>query len=284
MDSYLRQSTASQSRTLGPFLDDTDGKTPETALTIAAADVKLSANGGAAANKNSGGGTHRVNGEYSLTFDAADTANVGELLVSVVVAGALPVRAKFVVLSAAVYDALFADAAPGFSTYDGSNTAGVTELLTRLTAARAGYLDKLNVSGDLAHTDNAGTFKADVSGLSTYDGSDTAGVTQLLTRLTVARAGYLDKLNVSGVLAHTDNAGNFKADVSGVGGFDPTTEEVENGVTYEKAFRGLFSVTLGVISTAGESTEIFGAVGNPGTARVSANVNAAGDRTSVTVN
>jgi len=41
----------------------------------------------------------------------------------------------------------------------------VDELETRLTAARAGYLDKLNVSGALANTDNANSFKADVSNL-----------------------------------------------------------------------------------------------------------------------
>lgn len=37
----------------------------------------------------------------------------------------------------------------------------------RLTAARAGYLDKLNVSGTLAHSNAANTYKADVSGLAT---------------------------------------------------------------------------------------------------------------------
>ncbi len=37
----------------------------------------------------------------------------------------------------------------------------VDELETRLTAVRAAYLDKLNVSGTLANTDNASAFKAD---------------------------------------------------------------------------------------------------------------------------
>lgn len=39
--------------------------------------------------------------------------------------------------------------------------------LSRLTSARAGYLDKLNVTGILAHSDAAGTYKADVSSLAT---------------------------------------------------------------------------------------------------------------------
>ncbi|HMJ82722.1 MAG TPA: hypothetical protein VK504_06125, partial [Vicinamibacterales bacterium] len=78
-------------------MDDTDFKTPETGLTIANTDIKLVVNGGASANKNSGGGTHRVNGVYGVTFDATDTATVGEMEVNVVVAGALPVFDKFFV-------------------------------------------------------------------------------------------------------------------------------------------------------------------------------------------
>lgn len=113
MQGFLRQSTASQTRVVGPFLDDTDFKTPETALTIANTDVKLKKNG-TAANKNSGGGTHTNSGDYSLTFDATDTATVGELKGTVVVAGALPVFFCFLVLEEAVYDALFAASAAGY--------------------------------------------------------------------------------------------------------------------------------------------------------------------------
>ncbi len=114
MNGYLRQSTASQSRLIGPFIDDTDFKTPKTGLTIANTDIKLRANGTTLSNKNSGGGTHQVNGEYSVTWDATDTANVGELAFSVVVASALSVFGTYVVLEEAVYDALFAASAPGY--------------------------------------------------------------------------------------------------------------------------------------------------------------------------
>ena len=113
MHSYLRQSTAAQSRSLGPFIDDTDFKTEETGLTIANTDIKLMINGAASANKNSGGGTHRANGVYGVTFDATDTATVGEMFVSVKVAGALAVFATFVVVEEAVYDAYYAASATG---------------------------------------------------------------------------------------------------------------------------------------------------------------------------
>lgn len=114
MNGFLRQSTASQARSIGPFVDDTDFKTAETGLTIANTDIKLVANGGASADKNSGGGTHRTNGNYGVTFDATDTATVGELEVSVKVAGALQVFKTFVVLEEAVYDALFVASALGY--------------------------------------------------------------------------------------------------------------------------------------------------------------------------
>ncbi len=111
MPGFLRQATASQSRALGPFIDDTDFKTLKNSLTIANTDIKLVVNGGASANKNSGGATFRINGTYGVTFDATDSATVGELDVTVSVAGALVVFDKFFVVTAAVYDALFASTA-----------------------------------------------------------------------------------------------------------------------------------------------------------------------------
>jgi len=136
MNSYLKQSTASQSRAIGPFVDDTDFKTAETALTIANTDIKLIVNGAASANKNSGGGTHRANGVYGVTFDATDTATVGEMLVSVVVSGAAPVFHTFTVLEEAVYDMLFGASATGFIANHAVNVAqwGGTNIATPDTA------------------------------------------------------------------------------------------------------------------------------------------------------
>jgi len=151
MFGYLKQSTASQSRMVGPFIDDTDFKTVETGLTIANTDVKLSANGGAGANKNSGGGTHRNNGMYSLTFDATDTATVGELEGSILVSGALLVCFKFVVLEEAVYDALFASSAPG---YLQPTTAGRT---LDVTAGGTSGIDWGNIENKTTANDLSGT-------------------------------------------------------------------------------------------------------------------------------
>lgn len=108
---YLRQSTASQSVLIGPFVDSTDGNTAETGLTIDAADIRLSANGGNIVGKNSGGGTHDELGYYTITLDATDTATVGRLQLMVHESGALPVYHEFQVLEEALFDALFASGA-----------------------------------------------------------------------------------------------------------------------------------------------------------------------------
>ena len=71
----------------------------------------------------------------------------------------------------AVLDAAISSRLAGAS-YTAPDNAGITTLLDRLTAARASYLDKLNVSGALAHSDAADSYKADVSSLATQAAID----------------------------------------------------------------------------------------------------------------
>jgi len=103
----LKQSTAVTVK-IGPFLDDTDGKTPETGLTISQSDVRLSKNGGdfAAKNESSSAG-HDENGYYNVALDATDTGTLGRLKLAVNKSGALPVWHDFVVLPGHIYDWLF---------------------------------------------------------------------------------------------------------------------------------------------------------------------------------
>jgi hypothetical protein len=83
--------------------------TAETGLTISQADVRLSKNGGAFAQKNdSNAATHMENGYYSCALSTTDTGTPGILVVAVNESGALPVWARFVVVPANVYDALVA--------------------------------------------------------------------------------------------------------------------------------------------------------------------------------
>lgn len=107
----LRHSTASQTVLIGPFVDSTDGNTPETGLTIDASDVRLSKNGADIVGKNSGGCTHDELGYYACTFDADDTDTVGRLQVMVHKAGALPVYHEFMVAEQSVFDSCCATGA-----------------------------------------------------------------------------------------------------------------------------------------------------------------------------
>jgi hypothetical protein len=103
----------------------------------------------------------------------------------------------------------------------GDYQADVSTLESRLTSDRAGYLDKLDVSGTLAHSDAADTYKASVAGLLEQVHFD--------ERLSSTRAGHIDKLNVSGTVAHTDNAETFRANLSDVA-LEATSQSIK-GVT-----------------------------------------------------
>jgi hypothetical protein len=106
--SWLRQGT-SVALVIGPFLDDTDGKTPETGLTITQADIRISKAGGTfAACHDAAGATHGEAGWYALTLDAEDTDTPGDLVLAIAIAGALPVWITHQVVPPAVYDAIVA--------------------------------------------------------------------------------------------------------------------------------------------------------------------------------
>jgi len=104
---YLKQST-SVDVPIGPFLDEVDARTPETALTITQPDIRLKKNGANWAQKNAAQTlSHEENGFYEVTLDATDTGTLGLLRLAVFESGALPVWEDFMVVTANVYDSLF---------------------------------------------------------------------------------------------------------------------------------------------------------------------------------
>jgi len=119
---FLKQSTAYTFR-MGPFLDETDGKTAETGLTISQADVRLSKGGGNFAQKNeSSASLHDEIGYYIVVLNATDTATVGELLIAVHESGALPVFKTFQVVEEAIYDAIYGGSADLITKVDAIDT------------------------------------------------------------------------------------------------------------------------------------------------------------------
>lgn len=264
MSQFLRQSTASQSRAIGPFVDDTDFKTAETGLTIANTDIKLMSSGGASANKNSGGGTHRVNGVYGVTFDATDTATVGELMVSVVVSGALPVFHTFYVLEEAVFDALFAASAPGYvanapvnvAQFGGSNgtfASGRPEVNTTHAAGTAwgsGAITSASIASGALTSIAAAVWDRLTSALSTA-----SSIGKLLVDNVTA--------SISAVKAKTDNLPASPAAVSDIPTANAIADQVWDEVLSGHLTGGSTGAGLNAAGAAGDpwSTSLPGAYG-----------------------
>jgi hypothetical protein len=182
---FLKQSTTSQEILLGPFLDDTDGKTAETGLTIANTDIKLWKSGGTTeSNKNSGGATHIASGRYYAVLDATDTDTVGLLEVSVSVSGALPVRRQFYVLEEAIYDALFGASAAGYQVPIWSSAAATVNLSgTTIKTATDVETDTQDIQSRLPAALQSGRMDSYVSVMATDVITNTALATSAVTEI-----------------------------------------------------------------------------------------------------
>jgi hypothetical protein len=108
-------------------------------------------------------------------------------------------------------------------------------------------------------------YKADVSGLATSSALTAVDdlVDDLETRLTAVRAGYLDKLNVSGTLAHSNDADTYKADVSAItgaalsaSGIDAILDEIVVGTYTMRQILKLMAAKMHGKATGGGTTSI----------------------------
>ncbi len=100
---------------IGPFIDDTDGNTAETGLTISQADVRLSKNGQNMAQKNdASAAAHDELGYHNCPLNTTDTNTEGNLVLTVHESGALPVRHEFNVIAEAAWDSLYAAKDTGY--------------------------------------------------------------------------------------------------------------------------------------------------------------------------
>lgn len=188
MAGLLKQSTVA-TLVLGPFVDDTDGKTAETALTVSQTDVRLSKNGGAFAQKaDTTSATHMENGYYSCPLNTTDTNTLGRLVVAVTESGALPVWLEYMVVPAMVYDSLVAGSdtlqadvtqISGASVATGSaqlgvNLVNIAGAAVSTTTAQLG-VNVVQVSGDATAADNAEAF---------FDGTGYAGTNNVIPTVT----------------------------------------------------------------------------------------------------
>lgn len=172
MTRLLKQSTAHTFR-LGPFLDSTDGVTPETSLTLSQADFRLSKAGGAFAQKNDAtSGTHDENGWYTCVLNSTDTNTLGSLTVNVNESGALPVWQDFMVLPANIYDSVVGGtdvldvSVTQFGGTNGTFSSGRPEVNTTHAAGTAWNSGAIGASTLASDTITAAKIAADAIGAS----------------------------------------------------------------------------------------------------------------------
>lgn len=218
---FLRQST-SQIIRFGPFLDSTDGVTAETGLTIAQADMQLSKDGAAYAQKNAAGNaTHDTDGWYSTTLNTTDTVTVGELYMQVVVSGSIPVWVRYWVLEEVIYDDLYGASAAG---YLQPTTAGRTVDITATGAAGIdwGNVENQATAVDLSGTDiqlvDTTTTNTDMRGTNSSLLAASAptnfgdlAITVTTGQVTVGTNNDKTGYSVSGVITTLDGLNNFDA-------------------------------------------------------------------------
>lgn len=190
--------------------------------------------------------------------------------------------------------------ATGFATSDALSTVdtNIDTLITRLTAARAGYIDKLNVTGDIANSDDAATYKADVSSVSTsaeivaldllidaikaktdnlpVDPADQSSVEAAIT----ATESALD-LKISDVLADTGTT--IPAQISALNNM--SVSDIIAGITdgtydLQEMIRIIFSFAAGKSTGGGTNTISFRNSADDKN-RISATVDETGNRTAI---
>ena len=270
---FLKQSTAVTVK-IGPFIDDTDGKTAETALTITQADVRLSKNGGDIAQKNeSSDCTHDELGIYDCSLDATDTNTVGRLQLWVHKSGALPVWHEYMVLPANVYDSLFgSDKLEVDIVQIGGEAQSATDLKD---FADSGYdpsahkIEGCKVNDDMRGTDNAALasvctetrlahLDADISSRSSHSAAD---VWSVATRSLTDKAGF---------------------SLSDAGVDDIFEEVVEDSTTFRQMLRIIFAALAGKSSGGGTTTVRFRDIADTKD-RITATVDSDGNRTAITL-
>lgn len=194
---YLQANTAVDIL-IGPFVDDTDGKTAETGLTL---DVELSKNGQALANKHDAttpvhDAAGDIDGYYNCELDATDTNTEGTLAVVCYAAGALPVRHDFLVISQAAYASIVGAKDTGYMDVNVKAVSEDTTAADNLESACDNYSATRGLAGTAlpaAAADAAGGLPVSDTGGLDLDALNT-NVSSILTDTGTTLDGKLDTI------------------------------------------------------------------------------------------
>lgn len=298
----LRQSTSQVIR-FGPFVDSTDGVTPETGLTIAQADMQLSKDGGAFAQKNTtGNATHDVDGYYSTTLDTTDTGTAGILKLQVTVSGALLVWENFEVVTQTYYDAKHTGTFNnlGGTAQTADHTAAIADIPTvsEFNARTLVSADYFNSTTDdvIVGTNNDKTgYSATATNMRGTDNALLAAsytapdnTTILDTNTKVTALNDITAADVWSVATRELTSGNNIALAKGVGltglndiaAIDVLAAGDIDGFSLEESQKLILSASAGVLSGAATTTVTIQAA-DGSKARLTATVDADGNRSAV---
>lgn len=230
----LKQSTAVTVK-LGPFVDDTDGATSASALSISQSDVRISKNFATFGQKSeTSSATHDENGWYAIPLNTTDTNTLGHIQITVTMSGsALPVWKDYMVVPANVYDSFI-----GGSDYLDVNTyqlggtsqtgndvgADVNAILTDTGTTLDGKLNTIDANVDAILVDTGTDIPASLTTIdneiATIDGNVDAILVDTGTNGVVIASGELDQLasasRVEAIQTDLDNPTQYKADVTGL--------------------------------------------------------------------
>jgi len=188
---------------IGPFVDKTDGNTTEDALTLTAAEIKLSKNGQALTLKSDvTSALFDDDGYYNCELDATDTNTEGNLVLIVhQSANALPVRHEYNVLSEAAWDSLYAAKDTGFMDVNVKEFGDDAQSMTDLKDfADAGYDPATNKVQGVVLADTVTTYTGNTK--QTGDsflriGAAGASLTDLGGMATAMKAEVLAEVNTA---------------------------------------------------------------------------------------
>jgi len=226
---YLQANTAVDVL-IGPFVDETDGKTAETALTLSQADIKLSKNGQALAQKNDDtAASHESNGYYNCELVATDTNTEGTLPLIVHESGGLPVRHDCMVLAQAAYISLVTAKDSGFMDvnvkaisedttaadncelmFDGTGYGGgTTKLDVNVTAMAAGTITATAIATGAIDADAIADNAIDAGAIA----SDAITAAKIATGAITAAKFAAGAIDAAAIADNAIDAATFAADV-----------------------------------------------------------------------
>lgn len=285
---FLKQST-SVDLPIGPFVDDADGFTPETSLTLTQPDIRLKKNAGNWAQKNASQTlSHEENGWYEVTLDATDTDTLGHLMVAVYESGALPVWREFLVVPANTYDSLVSGSdvlqadVTQFSGTNGTFASGRPEVNVSHFGGSAGTFASGRAEVNTSHFGgSAGTFSGGRPEVNVSHWRGTAAASPTTAGVPAVEVIDISSAGASDIRAALGLASaNLDTQIGTLSTFDPDVTEVESGYTWTESAR-IWSAYGSMANGLATTTVHYRNPGNTKN-RITATVDESGNRTAVT--